>query len=75
MNCGEQTPQAICASKDLFGVTPECRVNTLNNDDDDDDDMITNHGNYAIFPSKEFLAFTPDNMGNRLEKGTYSMIL
>ena len=58
-------------SKDLFGVTPERRVNTLN----DDDDMITNHGNYAIFTSKEFLAFTPDNMGNRLEKGTYSMIL
>ena len=58
-------------SKDLFGVTPECRVNTLN----DDDDMITNHGNYAIFTSKEFLAFTPDNMGNRLEKGTCSMIL
>ena len=58
-------------SKDLFGVTPECRVNTLN----DDDDMITNHGNYAIFTSKEFLAFTPDNMGNRLKKGMYSMVL
>ena len=58
-------------SKDLFGVTPERRVNTLN----DDDDMITNHGNYAIFTSKEFLAFTPDNMGNRLEKGMYSMVL
>ena len=58
-------------SKDLFGVTPECRVNTLN----DDDDMITNHGNYAIFTSKEFLAFTPANMGNRLEKGMYSMVL
>ena len=58
-------------SKDLFGVTPERRVNTLN----DDDDMITNHGNYAIFTSKEFLAFTPDNMGNRLKKGMYSMVL
>ena len=58
-------------SKDLFGVTPERRVNTLN----DDDDMITNHGNYAIFPSKEFLAFTPDNMGNRLKKGSYNMVI
>ena len=61
MNCEEQIPQATCASNDLFGVTPESRG--------------TNHGNNAIFSSKESLAFTPDNMGNRLKKGTYSMVI
>ena len=37
--------------------------------------MITNYGNKIIFASNQSLAYTPDSMGLKLKKGTYSMVI
>ena len=38
---------------------------------ENDNDMISNYDNSSNFASSQSLGFTPDNMGDKMKKGTY----